>query len=192
MYWELVSFLYFMMIYMASWTEYKCVNICYSCYQQLLCLHIIWLYLAPSTEAVKTTYISMLVENWNLNYQQTLMLTMAFTIFAKSGIHTICAHIILTAIKTIKITVSSICLILTNTIAYKGIMNAYFCFNSQMASAFGTAISVYTLVSTAVTSIKCTMHIVVFIITVTISNPAWIATLTTYLCKIDLNFCSFD
>ena len=99
------------------------------------------------------------------------MLTMAFTIFAKSGIHTICAHIILTAIKTIKIAVSSICLILTNTIAYKGIMNAYFCFNSQMASAFGTAISVYTLVSTAVTSIKCTMHIVVFIITVTISYP---------------------
>ena len=127
--------------------------------------------LAPSmtSEAVKTTYTSMLVENWNLNYQQTVMLTMAFTIFARRGIHTICAHIIVTAIKTIKITVYSICLILADTISYKGIRNACFCFNPQMASAFGTAISVYTLVSTAVTSIKCTMHIVVFIVTVTIS-----------------------
>ena len=97
------------------------------------------------------------------------MLTMAFTIFARRGIHTICAHIIVTAIKTIKITVYSICLILADTISYKGIRNACFCFNPQMASAFGTAISVYTLVSTAVTSIKCTMHIVVFIVTVTIS-----------------------
>ena len=174
MFWEFVSFSYFMMIYMASWTEYKPVKICYSCYQQLLCLHIIWLqlYLAPSmtSEAVKTAYTSMLMENWNLNYQQTLMLTKAFTIFARSGIHwPYPLSIILTAIKTIKITVSSICLILTNTISYKGIMNAYFCFNSQMASAFRTAISVYTLLSTAVTFIKCTMHIVVFIVTVTIS-----------------------